>query len=123
MTYPTITISGRIPSKKNSRTIHRAGNRVIVATSSEYKDWHEEQMWTLKSVKPIEQYPVSITIRFWMPDAIRADLTNKAESIMDLLVDCGVIGDDNWNVVPELTLTCAGIDRQKPRAEVTIRGM
>jgi Holliday junction resolvase RusA-like endonuclease len=117
----TLTISGRIPSKKNSRKIHRAGNRIIVATSDEYKAWHEEQSWKLKGVKTIEQYPVFIKIRFWMPDAIRADLTNKTESIMDLLVDCGIIGDDNWNVVPEILLSCAGIDRTNPRAEVTIR--
>jgi Holliday junction resolvase RusA-like endonuclease len=55
-----------------------------------------------------------------MPDAIRADLTNKAESIMDLLVDAGVLQDDNWNVVPEVILRCKGIDRTNPRAEITI---
>jgi hypothetical protein len=39
---------------------------------------------------------------------------------MDLLVDGGIIGDDNWNVVPEVLLRCLGIDRKDPRAEITI---
>jgi hypothetical protein len=29
-----------------------------------------------------------------------------------------IIGDDNWNVVLEVLVTCAGIDWQNPRAEV-----
>lgn len=34
-----------------------------------------------------------------------ADLTNKAESICDLLVDCAVLADDNWKVMRRLELT------------------
>lgn len=106
------TISGRIPSKKNSRKIHRAGSRIIVATSDAYKARHEEQSWKLNGVRPFEKLPVFIKIRFWMPDEIRADLANKAESIMDLLADRGIIGDDNWNVAPEILLSRADIDRK-----------
>jgi hypothetical protein len=29
-----------------------------------------------------------------------------------------IISDDNWNVAPEVLVTCAGIDWQNPRAEV-----
>ena len=50
----------------------------------------------------------------------RGDLTNKAESVMDLLVDCKVIEDDNWFSVPRVNLIFGGVDRTNPRAEVTI---
>ena len=55
-----------------------------------------------------------------MPDNRRADLTNKAESIMDLLVDCKVIVDDSWQEVPRLLLNCGGVDQKNPRVDIWI---
>ena len=51
---------------------------------------------------------------------MKGDLSNKAESIMDLLVDNGVIEDDNWFEVPALASTFGGVDKANPRAEVVI---
>jgi glutaredoxin len=45
-----------------------------------------------------------ITIYITFGTKHKADLTNKAESIMDLLVDMNVLEDDNFLIVPELTL-------------------
>lgn len=68
--------------------------------------------------KKIEKCKVAIT---FFPETLRsADLSNKTESIMDLLVDCGIIKDDNWFVCSELTLKLGQVDKQNPRAEVTI---
>ena len=39
---------------------------------------------------------------------------------MDLLVDAGVIEDDNWFIIPEISLKFGGIDRQNPRCEISI---
>jgi hypothetical protein len=39
---------------------------------------------------------------------------------MDLLVDAGIIDDDNWYVVPEVRFKFGGVDRLNPRAEITI---
>jgi crossover junction endodeoxyribonuclease RusA len=58
---------------------------------------------------------------WYMPDNIKADLTNKAESVMDLLVDCKVIDDDCWQVIPRIMLDCRGIDKEKPRVVVWIK--
>ncbi|MCK4521393.1 MAG: hypothetical protein KAU20_02380 [Nanoarchaeota archaeon] len=46
-----------------------------------------------------------IKINFFFPDLKVADLTNKADSVMDLLVDFGIIKDDSWLVCPELHLS------------------
>ncbi len=116
----TLTIHGRVPSKKNSRKAIYAGGRTIMIPSDQYKAWHQGAATELYGTKAIEKYPVRVKITLFMPDAIRADLTNKAESIMDLLVDCCILQDDNWNVIPELDLRCAGIDRKDPRAEIEI---
>ena len=112
-------IHGRIPSKKNSRISTRSGRTY---PSKDYQEWHKEQSLALKivrkPVKPIER--CEIVIIFYAPDKRRADLSNKAESIMDLLVDNGFLVDDNWFVCGCLALIFAGIDRKKPRAEVQI---
>lgn len=50
----------------------------------------------------------------------KADLTNKAESVMDLLVDSGVIEDDNHFVVERLSLVSLGVDRDKAGCTVII---
>jgi Holliday junction resolvase RusA-like endonuclease len=39
-----------------------------------------------------------VKIQFMIRDNRRRDLTNMAESVMDLLVDYGVIADDRWQI-------------------------
>jgi len=43
-----------------------------------------------------------------------------AESIMDLLVDVGILTDDRWQVVYQINLQSRGIDKEHPRTEVCI---
>lgn len=117
-----IQLKGRIPSKKNSKQFFIAGGRPILAPSKNYKLWHEEQMWVLsknKPKKPIENFTVQIVFR--APDKRKTDLSNKAESIMDLLVDAGYITDDNWFCCPKLNLSLEGINKENPGADVIIR--
>lgn len=115
------TLKGRIPSKKNEKRVYRVGNRCIVAPSKNFKEWHDVAMVELTLLKPplgIELSHVELT--FYSPDMRRADLTNKAESIMDLLVDGGVIVDDSWHHVPYLPLKYGGNDPDNPRVEIAI---
>ena len=55
-----------------------------------------------------------------MPDARKTDLSNKVESINDLLVKYGLLEDDNRNVIKELKVVCNGVDKQNPRVDVDI---
>jgi len=59
-----------------------------------------------------------LEIEVFHSTAQKGDLTNKAESIMDLLVDMEVLQDDNWSVVPELRLKFGGVDKHNSRAEI-----
>lgn len=116
-----ITLPGRIPSKKNSKQLIYRHGRSFLIPSSNYTLWQQEQSYRLKKIpKPIENAEIEITI--FAPDKRTADLTNKAESIMDLLVDNQILKDDSWFVIGKLTLIFGGVDKENPRAEIEIYG-
>lgn len=122
-----ITIPGRIPSKKNSkRQMPIPGRRFNnLVLSKEYLEWHKINKWKIwQKAKELEWKTIKkakeIRIFFYMPDNRRADLSNKTESIMDLLVDSKVLADDSWQVTRTITLVPCGVDKENPRAEVWI---
>ena len=114
-----IILKGRIPSKKNSKRMIFSRGSPRLISSAAYLAWQREQSYLLKKLKqPITKGQALII--FYAPDNRSADLTNKAESIMDLLVDNNILLDDNWFVVMNLTLNFMGVDKKDPRAEVDI---
>ena len=113
-----LVITGRIPSKKNSRITTRSGRTF---PSKQYTKWHKDAEGQLARQGAGPFLVGSVSLCFFMPDSRRTDLTNKAESVMDLLVDCGVIADDCWQVISEVVLKCKGIDRINPRCEIYLK--
>lgn len=120
--HAEFVLYGRVPSKKNSRWTKVINGKPIQLPSKKYQDWHKEQLKVI-GASGIGAYRniKGVQITMYAPDKIRADLTNKAESIMDLMVDAGIIEDDNWFVIPEVVLVFGGVDRENPRAEVIIK--
>jgi hypothetical protein len=120
----SIKLIGRIPSKKNSKIIVCKGSYPILLPSKNYSLWHEEQSWELKKYKILIKKPIAkcelVEIKFYAPDKRSTDLSNKTESIMDLLVDNEIIKDDNWFVCKSLFVSLVGIDKNNPRAEIKI---
>jgi len=114
-----ITLKGRIPSKKNQKQIIYRNGKPLIISSKKHKEWHTEQMWMVKGKGKVEEVK-NIDITLYAPDKRKGDLTNKAESIMDLLVDAGIIEDDNWMIVPNVFLRFGGVDKENPRAVITI---
>jgi Holliday junction resolvase RusA-like endonuclease len=116
-----IFLSGRIPSKKNSKIFTYKGNKPLLLSSKEYNLWHEEKSYELIKYKkdiPTNYDFCKIEMNFILPDNRKTDLTNKAESIMDLLVDNKFLIDDNFMVVPELKLKFMKIDKTKNGVEI-----
>lgn len=112
-----LEIKGRVPSKKNSRINTRFGRSF---PSKAYKEWHEDASWQLYTQKkPMGLTKAQVELHFYMPDNRRADLTNKAESVMDLLVDVGVLKDDSWQVVNTIILK-GELNKENPRVEIFI---
>ena len=79
-------------------------------------------MWELKGqrVKPFKG-PVELKMTLYARDKRSGDLSNKFESVADLLVDAGIIKDDNWNIVPKVEMMFGGIDKENPRVEIEIK--
>ena len=115
---PTLTLLGRVPSKKNSKRRVQRGASVFMIPSQAHEEWHAVQMWALKAWPHGQQHPKKMELDFYAPDRRKADLSNKTESVMDLLVDAGILEDDSWFVVPQLLLTLVDIDKQNPRVVI-----
>lgn len=113
-----ITLYGRVPSKKNGKIMICRGARPILISTPQFAAWHEEQLWALKKHK-VRYESCKVVLTFYAPDNRAADLSNKAESVMDLLVDSGILKDDNWFVVNQLTLVFGGVDKKNPRVEIS----
>lgn len=110
-------IEGVPPSKKNSKQIFksRRTGKPFIKSSESHTSWSKTHVWSTRSgLGALGLKRCSIELVFWSADKHKFDLTNKAESIMDLLVDAGVIEDDNYSVVPEVTLRYAGVNKDRP---------
>jgi len=120
-----IILPGRIPSKKNSKRLIWVQDKPRLISSEEYLQWEEEMHWRLKGYAfwrlQVENKKLSITMKLWAPDNRKADLSNKFESVADLLVKVGIISDDNWNVLSEVILLYQGVDKDNPRAEIELK--
>lgn len=117
-----LTLYGRIPSKKNARVSFIRGGKMINIPSKNYQDWNKEAVSILKlsyTGSRIEKC-IKVSLTFFSPDKRKYDLSNKTESVMDTLVDAGILEDDNYNVVPELILKHGGLDKENPRCEIEI---
>lgn len=92
----TIELTGRIPSKKNSRRIFRNGGRMIIAPSAAYESWRTENMLRLRllHLKATLAGPLSLTLHLFLKGKIDQDLDNAVASVNDLLQDAGVIEND-----------------------------
>lgn len=113
-------MTGDAPSKKNSKQIIYVRGKPLIIPSKNHKTWHTQVISQLYGTKPVTRQIECVEIKFYPSTKRMFDLSNKAESIMDLLVDGGIIEDDNYSVVPELNLKFGIHDKQNPRAEITI---
>lgn len=113
-----IVLPGTTPSKKNSRNIFVRNGKVFNTPNSRYQTWATACLWMLKGRNKYTT-KVDIYYVFYMGDKRRRDLDNCIASVNDVLVDAGIITDDNW-----MELSIAGaigkLDTNNPRAEIFI---
>lgn len=106
-------LEGIIPSKKNSRRMIMRGDRKFSVPSIKHEQWANTMRWELNVQKamfrseikfPIEA-PVKIDVRFGSATRRKWDLSNKFESIADLLVDTAILSDDNYTILRHVNLS------------------
>ena len=124
----TIESEGR--TKKNHQMIAGAGKRCPVCHKHE-KQWirqgaahdnfAELARWQLRPVppKPID-CPVNVKCLFYMQTRRRVDKGNLEAAIHDLLVDCGILADDNRDIIATTDGSMVLYDKEHPRVEITI---
>ena len=100
-------IKGETPSKKNSRIQLPNGRNI---PGKKYQEWHKDAMAQVAEQKKLMQnLPVNreviIYLDFIHGDQRRRDSDNGTSSILDLLVDAGVLEDDKWQIVRNLHVT------------------
>lgn len=95
--------------------------KMVNLPQKRYQEWHKYASETLKNAPRLNENIKAVLLRIYGENRRKFDLTNKAESIMDLLVDCGILLDDNYEVVPNLTLIYGGVSKENPRCEIEIK--
>jgi Holliday junction resolvase RusA-like endonuclease len=68
---------------------------------------------------PLDGGPFALYLEFTHGDRVRRDSDNGVSSILDLLVDCGVLQDDNWMVVSKIVTTNL-YDKGNPGVQISI---
>lgn len=120
-------LDGDIPSKKNNPRIFRRGKQNVRLPSTKYDKWHEVAGYQINlqktSMKGIE-FPLQkceyIAVTIFYPNLRVHDNSNVIESIHDLLVDMGIISDDNWKVTGT-TIQIPEFREKKPGARIAIK--
>lgn len=97
------------------------GNKPRLLPSKQHKEWHKDASLQVSGFTLPKSESYNVIFTYYAPDKRKGDLSNKWESIGDLLVDLGLIEDDNWFVLPKVTMVFGGVDKDNPRAEIEFR--
>lgn len=109
------------PSKKNSRITSRRTGRSF--PSKRYAEWHKQALAVVASQGvPDEPIAGKLYVRglFRRGDRRRRDNNNSGASILDMLVDAGVLADDNCEIVCDERWTSIGVRKGQPMAIIYI---
>lgn len=118
----TITIPGEPRTKKNSQQIliNKATGRPFIMPSKEAKAYSKLfAVYAPRLKEPISE-PVNIQCLYYRSTRRRVDLVNLLEMTADCLVECGIISDDNRNVMYSVDGSRVFYDKEHPRTEITI---
>ena len=106
-------------TKKNHSQIVKG--RLI--PSKQYTIYRKEALkLLLAQERPSEpiNYPVNIKAVYYMATRRRVDKTNLEGALMDILVDAGILEDDNYKIAYSTDGSYVTVDKERPRTEVEI---
>ena len=119
-------VSGNPYVKKSNQRVQMRGRRPVKINTPRYNEWRHSALWQLKTQqKPSEpiDYPINLQCVFYKSTQGRVDLSALYEGIQDVLVEVGVLADDNFKIVAGHDGSRVYVDRENPRMEITITKM
>ena len=123
------TIYGDSRTKKNSSMIvtNPKTHRPFITPSPQYKAYCKEcirqiNTWVGRPKEPID-YPVRVTYLFYKSTKRLCDDLNHSAALDDILVQAGILIDDNRDIIESHDGTRILYDHDNPRVEITITEM
>lgn len=115
------TVLGKPITKKNHMEIRkRADGKRFVGQSDQFKEYAEVfKSQVFYTGEPIECL-CNVREVYYMPTRQIVDKLNLQAATDDLLVECGVLKDDNSRIVGGHDGSRVRLDRDNPRVEITI---
>lgn len=117
-----------VPSKKNQQRIavNKKTLKPLILPSKQHEIWIKKSRKEFLDFKdhivmnhdvrvPIVR--AKIKVLFFFATGMDKDLSNKFETISDILVDTGIIADDSFKVLKPVTLD-GWVNKQRPRTEI-----
>jgi Holliday junction resolvase RusA-like endonuclease len=94
------------------------GRNILSEKARKWKKLAEQQLMTQK-IEMMEG-PAVIIIHLYPPTRRKYDIDNRVKAILDLLVKCGIIEDDDNEHVVQLTVKHAAVCRDNPGAKIAV---
>ena len=119
------TIYGNPVTKKNSqRILMTRDGRPFIMPSKQYEQYRRDCLRQItRDTKQHIETRVNVKYLFYMETRRKIDLTNLEESLDDILVDAGVLADDNSRIVAGHDGSRVLYDKNVPRVEIEIEEM
>lgn len=114
-----MTLCLELPFPPSTNRIWRhVGSRVLISREGRAYRTEVQRLVMVARVHGFGRRKVRVTVEASMPDARRRDIDNLWKAAGDALQAARVFDDDSQIV--ELTIRHAGIDRERPRLDVTV---
>ena len=108
-------------TKKTHQQIIRVHGKPIVIPSKQYRKYEKDcAPFLLPYAHQNIKDRVNVCCKYYMPTKRRVDLTNLLQSTMDLLVEYGILADDNSNIVASMDGSRVLYDKTFSRTEIEI---
>lgn len=120
------TVPGNPVTKKNSQRIVQirtvSGKHFHKILPSEAFEKYQKECGRYMPMldEPVE-IPVNMKCTYYMQTRRRVDLLNLLEATADILVDYGVLADDNCKIVRSTDGSRVLYDKENPRVEIEIK--
>lgn len=120
----TIFIPGQTPSKKNSKQIVLPGDgRRRVISSRFYADWEKDALLRLRRSELVGypwKYPLRAGFHYVRESRRKFDYNNMNQGPADILVQTGIIKDDDMNhIIPNGNLSWE-VNKDRPGVYITL---